>query len=235
MDKTFEFYSQILDNVIESDVFWANYFLSPFSFEENVPCFPDEETEFFCGISRGALVSNTYNEVVKFELSSQNFCQNEYNIYRAAKEQGLGMCFAACRYIGTYVKHITIPVVYDLASMLWEDGDLKERIYNEGEEQNCTIYLPLYAYEKVQHYVYGSTRVSHDDEAMFHHSNSPLIEREYEIGAAIRHSYGDEVFWDLSNFCEEWQINDLHVGNVGWTMGTHKFVIMDYAGWHDEF
>lgn len=233
MDKTFKFYSEALDYVIENSNFWANYFLSPYSFDNPLPEFT-MDVDVCCGVSRCALVSDSMDEVVKFDFGGA-FCQNELDIYRAAKEQHLDECFAAVRYLGTYIKNVRIPVICDLPYFMDElsvSDSVEDKILEEGKMQDCTICLPLYAYEKVSHYYYGSTTVTDDDKAFCGH-NSPLVERSREVGAAIRHCWGDEVYWELSDFCNEWDINDLHTGNVGWR--GKDFVIMDYAGWHDEF
>lgn len=234
MDKTFKFYSQILDNLIDSSDFWANFFLRPYSFE-TLPEDCGDNVEIHCGISRVALVADDCDEVIKFDISNAELCQTELNIYKAAAEEGLEQCFTAARYIGTYIRNVYIPVVDDLEQITYDysGDDIDDVVRSCGHFEEGTICLPLYAYEKVSHYVYGSTKISEDENKFCKHTNSPLVERCSAVGIEIRRRWGDDIFWRLSDFCNAWSINDLHSGNVGWR--GKDFVLMDYAGWHDEF
>ena len=49
--------------------------------------------------------------------------------------------------------------------------------------------------------------------------------------------YGEEIFNRLCNFIEEYNITDLHNGNVGYIKRNGKFmpILFDYSGYYEEY
>ena len=90
---------------------------------------------------------------------------------------------------------------------------------------------PLYAYTRIDNEDFENCRsdVSNEERIFVKDTHSPLAERSFAVAAAFLHECGKEEFYSLSDFCSEYEINDLHRGNVGYLDG--HIVILDYAGY----
>ena len=229
MDATFKFYSQILNNMIKTKNFWRYYFLSPYNMDYGKQI--DNDTWFFCGVTRGCIASDECDEVIKFNFDNGNECYNENKIYAAASTVGLDKYFVPCRFLGNYECDVNV--------MSWDDAG-KQTEYSEDpedwdnivedEEEMCVyhICIPLYAYTRVDK-DFECNELSPAEHNFCRDAHSPLTERSYKVGVEFLREYGEEVFYNLSSFCEEWEVNDLHSGNVGYLDG--HIVILDYAGY----
>lgn len=67
-----------------------------------------------------------------------------------------------------------------------------------------------------------------EDEDYAKDSESPLKEFNLAIAAAFIADYGIEEYNRLTNFLYDWDINDIHLGNVG--EFHNRIIIIDYAG-----
>ena len=96
------------------------------------------------------------------------------------------------------------------------------------DEENY-ICLNLYAYPRAISFSSAMySDLSEEDEVRV--AASPLAKRNELIAAAFIQDWGFDKFEALSEFCEEWDINDIHMGNVGIVGG--RIVLIDYAGFH---
>ena len=96
------------------------------------------------------------------------------------------------------------------------------------DEENY-ICLNLYAYPRAISFSSSQYKGLSKEEKKIT-AASPLAERSEYIAAAFIQDWGIEKFELLSDFCKEWDINDIHNGNVGIVDG--KIVLIDYAGFH---
>lgn len=249
LNKTFQHFNSILDQLIEDNSYFAFYFQSPFSIEDegslsygyNAP----RNISMYCGATRGVIADADWDEVVKFELDGYEDevspCAAEVSIYEAAVAANLSKCFVKPRYLGTYVKTIK---AYP-ASLIYEHDD-EDACYDMSESSFCrmvnemglseedmrevTIKLPLYAYEKANNVGWTCDEYEDEEGEIAKSYDSPLMERAEEVAASFVHEYGEVVYAELSSFLNEWCVNDLHCGNVGWING--RLVLIDYAGYH---
>lgn len=249
LNNTMQHFISILDQLIENNKFFAFYFQSPFSIEDedslsygyNAP----RNISMYCGVTRGVISDSNWDEVVKFDLDTYEDevspCAAEVNIYEAAVAANLSKCFAKPRYLGTYVKTVKAYPT----SLIYEhdDGDtcydLSESSFcrmvdelglSEEDMREITIKLPLYAYEKANNIGFTCDEYEDEEGEIAKSYDSPLMERAEEVAASFVHEYGEIVYAELSSFLLEWNVNDLHCGNIGWI--GKRFVLIDYAGYH---
>jgi len=248
MDRTMQHFISILDQMIENNQFFAFYFQSPFSLEDiedmhwdyNIP----RNISFYSGVSRGVISDSEWDEVIKFDLDSYyaevSPCAAETTVYQAAVNARLDRCFTRARFIGTYVKTVKAYPVSLFEGCDDENLDLteedfidkvKELGFDEGDMREVTIRLPLYAYEKANNVGWTCPEYEDEEGEIAHSYDSPLVERAEEVAASFVHEYGEELYAELSSFLREWDVNDLHCGNVGWI--GKRFVLIDYAGYHE--
>lgn len=248
MDRTMQHFISVLDQLIEDNPYFAFYFQSPFSIEVEgslsygykVP----RNISFYSGATRGVISDSDWDEIVKFDLDSYyaevSPCAAEATVYEAAVNACLDRCFTRARFIGTYVKTVkAYPVSLfegcdDENLDLTEDGfidKVKELGFDEGDMREVTIKVPLYAYEKASNVGWTCNEYEDEEGEIAQSYDSPLTERAEEVAASFVHEYGEEVYAELSSFLREWDVNDLHCGNVGWI--GDRFVLIDYAGYHE--
>jgi len=240
------FYFQMLDDLIERNDFFKFYFQSPYT----MPDYEDLSGDFdlpptthlglYCGATRGTLVSTDSDEVVKFNLDlyEDNACEMECSVYAAAIQCNLDRCFAKAYYLGTFEKTVhTYPsslICFDEDSYADEEG-FCEVVRNQRlkEEDKCDIVIrvPLYAYTRAYNVGLDCANCSEKESIVVAGSYaSPLVERYDDIGISFAHHYGEVVYAELSSFLNEWKVNDIHYGNIGWIDG--DLVLIDYAGFH---
>lgn len=68
-----------------------------------------------------------------------------------------------------------------------------------------------------------------DEEEVYSLSDSDDYAGEDAVWEAFSNVYGDEIMRKLYTFCEDYDINDLHEGNVGFIWGS--LVCIDYSGY----
>lgn len=260
MDKkvVFNHYKYWFDQMLDNSLYFQIFFQQPYSLEVNVST-NTMDTEIFddtihlnFGISRGCLIDDEYSYVVKFDLYNAyhddiyDMCSRERIFYSTAVKENLEQYFVRPVYIGNYVKEIYTYTFEDVGGICQEEYDektaeielQKELDYNLAQgcplqKENIQIVIPLYAYERADHFNPCDYDFSEESENIAEQrSASPLAQRSKFVGAVFIDDYGIEEFDRLSNFLKKNNINDLHCGNIG-IIGS-KSVIIDYAGFHDS-
>jgi len=249
--EVFQHFSNLIDDMLDNSLFFPTYFQHPCMLEDICGSIDDdavpENLHIRFGISRGCIIDDDYDYVVKFDTGSDEFgdslCEREVEIFRAAQAKRLDTYFASATFLGEYRRTINF---YDInkieACMYWEDYDVKhfddEFMKHEdkfGEIIPITIVIPLFAYERADRYTYaclsGEEELEYKEKARAIHS--PLRGRHLQIAMEFVFRYGIEQYEKLSEFMYDYQINDLHYGNLGGIKG--NLVIFDYAGYHSEY
>lgn len=91
----------------------------------------------------------------------------------------------------------------------------------------------LYAYKKVEDSFCGFGSFSDEESEIANkYSSSPLGAKSKCVTVGLLRDWGKEKMERLNELCIDWDINDLHGGNVGYLGG--KLVIIDYAGYLEE-
>lgn len=239
--EVFNHYSRILNKLIDNTDFFRYYLQyttsidEPFSsYDISQYCrgFDDCSFTYASGVSRGCLISESCDYVVKFDLDSDfGSCESEAEIYDLAVGEGVEKFFAQPLYIGNFTRSFTFYRHNDLHDELgdpyWFDekeiADKLESMNELPETATITISIPLYAYPRANERHFYSSK--YDDYVS--HSNSPLAERDFGIANAFIEDYSMEDFDKLSSFLNENNITDLHTGNV---MEYHgKVILTDYC------
>lgn len=236
--EIFSHYSYILDGLIIRHDFAKYYFQSPFSLDY---CFKEEEIDvkIACGATRGCLIDEAYNWVVKFDLGEcgVNTCKKENNIYEAAMRDGVEKFFAEPIYLGTYCREINFFDAYDFDSYEyenvcdWEDDDFIDTVSRMDEPHLITIELPLYAYPRANSF--SPNGILNVGKARRELGMSPLTERNIVVGYEFARAYGADEYAKLVEFLKKEGVNDLHSGNVGTIAG--KPILIDYCGYEEDY
>ena len=223
-----QFHFEIIDKLIAEKPFWRYYFLSPYCIDDSIEI--DDETWFYCGATRGCIVSEKYNFAIKFVFDDGNECEREREIYSEACKYDLNKYFVPCHYLGSYDKDVMAEDWDSAASKVAYSNDPDD--WDNLQETNLYsqhIHLELYGYDKIDDECWKDYVLSPEEKNFCNNSNSPLIERSYQVGVSFLREYGIAAFDALSKFCRKWEINDLHCGNIAMLNG--HTVIMDYAGY----
>lgn len=245
-NEIFAHFSSILDTMLDTSLYFDTFFQRPFSLPEDIEGSIDDEAvpenlSIHFGASRGCIVDNAYDYVVKFDVEEDNegcVCEREYHIYQHAKEMGVADYFAESIYLGTYVKKI---MFYDCSSVnyyvdnYYYDPECYEKSFMEHEDEFGSIHeivisIPLYAYPKAKHH-YPSC-VGNDEEICKTAARKIMSPLRENLSVAIEfiHEYGEEAYHTITDFLYNENVNDIHFGNVG-NIGD-RYVIIDYAGYH---
>lgn len=245
----FTHFSKIIDNMLDNSLFFETYYQCPYPLDTIIGSIDDaavpENISIHFGISRGCIVDEDYDYVVKFDIGSDNFgdslCQREMDIFRAARARELDSYFTEPIYLGSYCRTIQFYNYEEIERNMenWFDYDPEDfdKKFMKDEENfgpicPIVIEIPLYAYARANQYKYA---MFSDNEAEHYKSearsiSSPLKRRHLQIAMEFVFRYGMEQYEKLSDFLEEYDVNDLHYGNIGNVNGS--LVIYDYAGWH---
>ena len=221
---------RILDSLVEKP-YWKYYLQRPFE-HDTIKVTDKDEVHF--GDSRGCFLNADDEYVVKFELTHDwDDCAREQELYEEAVAAGLGDMFAASHFIGNWEKQIHFYTFDDIEKygtpdISNDDWVIKLEKY-DLPQYDIKLRLPLYRYEKVQLLEdWDFNIISKKERDYCLHTNSPLAGRDRCIAACFLRDWGIEKFLKLSDFCNEWDIDDLHRSNVGILRG--RIVICDYAG-----
>ena len=241
-NEVFAHFAKILDDLIDTYDFYKCYFQEPYS-ADYVPEVAD--LEFVCGASRGCLIDFTYDWVIKWDCEEDSLggscCEREIENYKDACACGLGDMFAEAHYIGTYTKTIDFWDVTEVRELMGYDDDDDTKYWQEKIAENLTnpysitIRVPLYAYRRADDNcdTVEDKCSAGEHEEFFKNSTSPLCERSFRIGEGFAQEYGLEAFEELTEFCAEHRINDIHWGNIG--IIDERLVLIDYSGyWSHE-
>lgn len=235
MDKQaiFQHFTSILNDALASNMCLRSYFMNPYSLEDSIEC--GNGVEIASGVTRGAIIDDNYDWVVKFELNEDHadgLCDKEVEVWEAAKEQNLEDCFAEVAYIGTY--EVTMDA-YQTWGEYWEcdeDEFLEMMAKYEYKIAPTTISIPLWAARKAKCGSITGNEPTPEEKTRMRTHESPLAKTSELVGVIFLRECGQETYDKLTQFCVEHRINDLHRGNVGIIDG--KTVFIDYAGYHEN-
>lgn len=249
MNKIFNHFSGILDEMIDKFDFFKAYFQSPISLEEDIGY--EEETSFFrknnlaihFGATRGCLIDKNYDYVIKFDLdeSEHGSCDDEINIYQEAKNENLEQYLLEPIFLGVYTKEIKYYDhfdIFDKLDMSYFYETFSEDVNNclgagDYVKEEITIKIPLYAYPRAERYTFKKVDRKSDEMQVFisKHPYSPLVDTNPSVGLALTECYGEEEFDRLSFFFRKRDIGDFHAGNVMVRNG--MLYLSDYCGFKD--
>lgn len=236
--EIFSHFSRVLDDLIDRYDFCKYYFQNPFSLYNDVY---DNGLKLCCGATRGCIVEDDYNWVIKFDLAESgiNTCGKELAIYKDAMEWDIANFFAEPIYLGTYCRTFDFYDVIEFDSYYdditicgFENEDFERELKEKEEEEKTpiTIELPLYAYPHANpFYPEGILDV---EKARKELGVSPLTERNIVVGYEFAKAYDADEYDLLVSFLEEEGVNDLHCGNIGTIAG--KPILIDYCGYSEE-
>ena len=235
-------YYNIIDNLLKNSSFFDAYLQSPFMLDEDI-CGEDcnempDNLSLRCGATRACLIDSDYDWVVKIDIEDDALgyaCEREMNIYNAARKASLQDYFSEVVYLGTYTRFINFYRWSDMTKYidLWKfEINTFDEVLEQYEEQmepvQIQINLPLYAYRRANRYDCGP--VSDNLRADAYRVGSPLRSRNIAVATAFILEYGMDAYKAISKFGLDWDINDLHLGNVGEIDG--HMVLIDYSGYH---
>lgn len=235
VDKSeiFSHYSKVLDQLLTHD-FFKTYFQAPYSIDESVYV---DNIELHCGATRGCIIGYDYDYVVKYDIVG-NYCEQEVNIYEAAEDAGLNQYLAEPMYIGTYTKQFQFYSSRQIETeMTWYDYDEEDfnnrfkKIQEDLTPCPVIIEIPLYAYPRADELQRGCG-YSPESERSARSYTGPLRDKQLCVAASFIEEYGINECYRISDFFLDWDVGDLHLGNVG--IINHHFCFIDYAGYHEE-
>ena len=250
-EQIFKHFSFILDELISDYNFFEYYFQNPYSLDEDIlgeyegGIFANCSLDIRFGASRGCIIDNCYDYVVKFDFPDRvecACCEDEVNIYNDAISLGFEKYLAKPLFIGTYTKTIKTYTMSDIESNIidfygFDEEEFSDKLQTavdnwDMEKQEVTIEIPLYAYPRAEKYKFPYVTNEESDRFIANlPDTSPLLERSASVAVAFVKEYGEEEFEKFSNFLCEMNVNDLHAGNI-MKVGD-KLVLTDYCGFHD--
>lgn len=246
MNKIFNHFSDILDEMIDEFDFFKAYFQNPISLEEDVGY--EEETSFFrknnltihFGATRGCLIDKNYDYVIKFDLDEceHGSCDDEVNIYQEAKNENLEQYLLEPLFLGIYTKKIryyNYTDILDKLDMSYFSETFSEDVNSHLEagdyvKEEIVIRIPLYAYPRAERYNFKRVDKSSYEISNFitSHPFSPLVTSNPSVGLELVAFYGEEEFNRLSAFFKKRNIDDFHAGNL--MLRNNKLYFSDYCG-----
>ena len=248
--EIFNHYKKVLDNLIDNSLYFATYIQNPMYVEGGAIYGDDDEygipsnISIYTGATRACVVDYDYEWVVKFDIEEDHLgsaCEREEQIFSHAVRANLDHYFVEATYIGTYRRTFPFYKFYNVYKAAYvneyEPADFVRTFYEFehefGQKDEITVEVPLYAYHRIDDYgIIGPDHPSEKDKQFVNTHKSPLSERNKAVAYEFMENYGAEEYQRLTDFLVEEQINDIHSGNVGFDEG--KFVLIDYAGYHDE-
>ena len=243
----FNHYSNMLDTLIDNSLFFSYYFQSCFPLEEDIvnPCYNLDWYIHF-GATRVCLEDRAYDYVVKIDMFNSDACDKEMDVYSAAEKEGMEQYFIKPIYLGTYTHTINfydsqaieynMPDFYDYDEE-WFTDKFADNEESFGELQPITIALPLYAYKRIVPFNFNPTynllgeEEQSELEITARKVKSPLRECNLAVAIEFVKEYGEEEYKRFTEFLKDFEINDLHVGNVA--LFENHLVISDFGSYDD--
>lgn len=249
MDKkeVFAHFSRIIDSLIDNSLYFDTYFQRPFYLDDDIYGRDHDELPSnisLCGgATRVCLIDDDYDWVVKFDIDEDangSVCAREERIYEASKSYALDRYFAEVEYLGEYTKSYSfydISAIEQWCNFYGYDPESFDKEFAENEDHfgrlhTITVRIPLFGYRKADSCERMSMMVNNDDETVKSAKRiaSPLRSRNVAIAAAFINEYGWDEYKVFSEFGMNWDINDIHFGNIGSIDG--HLCLIDYGGYH---
>ena len=231
-----------LDDLIEESAFFRVFLNSAGDFspiDDDLCDYDNSDLHLYAGASRCCLVDDNDDEwVVKFDYWSPNgesACEREVEIYEAAEHASLNQYFSEVVYLGEYYKKFysfSHDDFEDIFTNVYNAEDFDNWITDHPNAEDDTRYeftCSLYAYRRAEQRVIAWNS-SAADRKRANSISSPLLSRNINVAIAFINEYGWNEYVRFSEFGDEWEINDIHTGNIG-TIDEHM-VLIDYAGYH---
>jgi len=179
---------------------------------ENWLC--DNNITITSGYTRVVVIPEESDWVLKFNFDdedfSQDFNRNELNNYQRAVEAGLDKYFAATYLLGIYCGTPT----YIQERVRCDDDEISYSFYEYAKDNYCDEYDDDDDNEKTEEQI--------DEDAW---DMSYQLDDEERIYAMI---YDSHDAYELAQFCELNEINDIHSSN--WGFRGNDAVLVDFAG-----
>lgn len=249
--EVFAHFSSILDDMLDNSLFFETFWQAPYSSEDfygsiDDESFPENLTMRF-GATRGCLIDDNYDYVVKFDVEEDNngsACEREDYLYQEACKEQLNQYFAECMYLGTYTKTIRF---YDYCNIdrniswygyNWQEfeQDFMEKEDYFGDIHDIVISIPLYAYPKAQPHRPMGIAGAHDENEYINKAQkivSPMRNENLIVAIDFIRQYGEEEYHRITDFLLREDVNDLHQSNLGDIDG--HYVLLDYSGYHSGY
>lgn len=193
-------------------------FYNEIEFYESTRKIEDDNFCFFAGVTRGVVIPEDANFVIKFDLYKESYvlnnyspCRKEAQNYLKLKEKELDWIVAPVEYgftfnnIDFYLQEkcyvnedINESILYDFYSSSYTAADLPEGVDFEDKEKVEDYFASLVCDPTITDILLGIFKLDYCDDIL-------------------------KVFYEL-------EINDLHTGNFGITKSGDP-VIFDYAGY----
>lgn len=186
------------------------------------------------GATRATLLTDDCDYVVKFNLDADtDDCRREMKLYAEARKVGVAAYFVPVEYLGCYTVTYNWVTWEEFEDIVDKDEDAFRKVARqrlpELEPYPITISIPLYAY-RIAECDCDLRGAATPEEAQFLRRHpGPLTDATELVGLNFLRDHGADAYLALTAFCNEWGINDLHKGNVGYI--DKKLVITDYAGY----
>lgn len=250
-NEVFAHFSSILNDMLDTSLFFETYWQAPYSSDDFYGSYDDEalpeNLNIKFGATRGCIVDDNYDYVVKFDVETDALgyaCEREEYLYNEASRENLNQYFAECVYLGTYTKVIHFYDYYEISRhMDWYGYDWREFeqkfMANEddfGDIHDIVISIPLYAYPKAQPHCPMGIAGTHDDNEYINKAQkiySPMCNRNLIVAIDFIRQYGEEEYYRITDFLLRENINDLHQENLGDING--HYILLDYSGYHDGY
>lgn len=252
-EKTRQFFVDFLTEYLQSCA-TAQYALQNFTergadaIERNIKCF-FENMDFAFGATRGCFIPSNYNYCLKiaFDTNENDYNSKELEIFTDACERNLFQCFSTCSHLSPFEIDVLTYSQQDFEAASdelsdnddFDENDDFEQAYQWLEENNYEkklihYYIPMFIYRTYDRpFVAADNHPSQASLARVRScSSSPLAKRNERIAAKFIDDWGIEVFDELTNLLNDWDVDDFHDGNVG--IVDNKVVLIDYAGF-DEY
>lgn len=184
-------------------------------YDNSYSTLPDNISEA-TGASREVFWDDYHDDfVLKVGLTpnDERFCEKEVEVYNAAVEAGLGDYFGWTARIGT----VDGVGVYAMEFLCCD------------EERVCSDSYDYF----FQEFCKDNGLDVNDEDAQDSFDVEWSCDEDYRSNDGIREWFLNELPWKTANiledFLDNWSINDLHSGNVGYR--GDALVFADYAGW----
>lgn len=162
---------------------------------------------FYYGASRGCFVplGAENNYVFKFDLNhvSEQYCEQEVSIYKAAEEEGLAFVFAKIEFYDELPNSVAL--------------------YKQRKVDRISINEDNNALDKE-----SIKNIAHTINTY----NQNISELPFQWCQKFQEVYGEDTFINFLNFCAEQGVNDLHDRNVGYDTNGNP-IVFDYAGFFE--